>query len=116
MMQEEQGWKVEQYKGLRLSVRAEPRNQENPALDGHGREWDFLVKIDEEAGMQNAPDGAATMPTGDAAAIRSDPNVLYGTEAIALHMGFIKARELVDHRTGAGTNQPNQPAEANKTR
>ncbi len=99
MMQTEGSWKTETYHGAKLMVRAQLRQQENPALAGHGQEWDFCVRID----AMQAPDAA------DAGVVKSDPNVFYSTQVIAEQMGFIKARELVDHRNGANTNRPNQP-------
>ena len=122
MMREENGWKVEDYHGATIKVRAQQRKQENPALDGHGHEWDFLVAINDAGtsagGSMNAAapasvqNGAlATGTAADANTIRSDQNVFYSTEVIAEQMGFIKARELVDHRKPT-TPGPNAGAQA----
>ena len=45
-MDEEQGWKREDYHGQRMRVRAKRRGEPNPALDGHGEEWDFTIEIE----------------------------------------------------------------------
>lgn len=105
MMQEEQGWKTEQYHGAKIMVKAQMREQENPALDGHGLAWDYIVSIGGEADMPG-PD------TADAKnATRSDRNIFYSTQVIAEQMGFIKGRELVDHRQPTTPN-PNAAAQA----
>ena len=120
MMREENGWKVEDYHGATIKVRAQQRKQENPALHGHGHEWDFMVAIDDAGtragGSLTAPasvqNGAlATDAAAHANTIRSDQNVFYSTEVIAEQMGFIKARELVDHRKPT-TPSPNAGAQA----
>ena len=122
MMREENGWKVEDYHGATIKVRAQQRKQENPALDGHGHEWDFQVAIDDDgtraggsliaASPASVCNGAlATGTAADANIIRSDQNVFYSTEVIAEQMGFIKARELVDHRKST-TPSPNAGAQA----
>ena len=73
-MNEEQGWKREDYHGATLRVRANPRADHNPALDGHGKEWDFIVEIE----------NADRLPADLVAplVVRSDPNVFYSTQAI----------------------------------
>ncbi len=104
-MEEENGWKTEQYHGAKIMVKAQLRAQDNPALDGHGHAWDFLVSVAGEGAVPQAE-------TGDAQhAVRSDRSVFYSTQVIAEQMGFIKGRELVDHRHPTTPN-PNAAAQA----
>lgn len=93
-MNEEQGWKREDYHGQRMRVRANLRAQPNPALEGHGEEWDFTIEIE----------NADRLPTDVAGpmVVRSDPAVFYSTQAIAENMAFIKGRELIEHRAAPG--------------
>ena len=95
MMQQEQDWKTEQYHGAKIMVKATLREQENPALDGHGQAWDYLVSIGEENATPQSDSSDAQH------AVQSDRNVFYSTQVIAEQMGFIKGRELVDHRQPA---------------
>ena len=93
-MNEEQGWKREDYHGQRMRVRANRRDQANPALAGHGEEWDFTIEIEN-------PD---RLPAGVAGplVVQSDSAVFYSTQAIAENMGLLKGRELIEHRGAAG--------------
>lgn len=96
MMTEENGWKTEEYHGAKLMVRAQRRQKDNEALDGHGHEWDFSVIVaDAQAQSSMADEGHA---------VKSDPNVFYSTQAIAEHMGFIRGREMVEHRASTSSN------------
>jgi hypothetical protein len=124
MMQEENGWKTEQYHCAKIMVKAQLRGQQanaggeeasrqagqqnsqqagqpsdqqagqpnNPALDGHGLAWDFLVSVGDASAVPDADTGDAQHAT------RSDHNIFYSTQVIAEQMGFIKGRELVEHR------------------
>jgi hypothetical protein len=92
MMTTENGWKVEQYHGAKLMVRAERRQQENAELVGHGDAWDFTVVVAD-------PTASAAEAEADLShAVKSDRDVFYSTQVIAEQMGFIKGRELVEHR------------------
>ena len=92
MMSTENGWKVEEYHGAKIMVRAQLRQQENAEIVGHGHEWDFTVAVTDLDAMP--PDVEAV--TGHA--VKSDRDVFYSTQVIAEQMGFIKGRELVEHR------------------
>lgn len=105
-MTEENGWKTEEYHGAKLMVRAQLRQQENAALDGHGHEWDYLLLI-AEAGAE-----ATKALAGDGHAIKSDPDVFYSTQVIAEQMGFIRGRELVEHWAGATRVNPEKDSSA----
>ena len=96
MMTDENGWKAEEYHGAKLMVRAQRRQQENKALDGHGQEWDFSVIV---AGAE-----VLASMADEGHAVKSDPNVFYSTQAIAEHMGFIRGREMVEHRASTSSN------------
>jgi hypothetical protein len=90
MMTTENGWKVEQYHGAKLMVRAELRQKENAEIVGHGDAWDFTVVVADPSAS------AAEVDLGHA--VKSDRDVFYSTQVIAEQMGFIKGRELVEHR------------------
>ena len=105
MMQQEDNWKTEQYHGAKIMVMAQIRQEDNPALDGHGQAWDYLVSIGDENTTAQAPSVDAQHT------VRSDHNVFYSTQVIAEQMGFIKGRELVDHRHPTTPN-PNAAAQA----
>lgn len=105
MMQQEGNWKTEQYHGAKIMVKAQIRQEDNPALDGHGQAWDYLVSI----GDENAT--AQASPPDTKHTVRSDHNVFYSTQVIAEQMGFIRGRELVDHRHPTTPN-PNAAAQA----
>lgn len=80
-------WKTEEYHGKLMHVRAAPRVDENEALSGHGRQWDFAVKITEKD----------TRPISEASPdATSDPGLYYSTQAIAEDMGFLKGRALIE--------------------
>ena len=93
-MNEEQGWKREDYHGARMRVRANLRQHPNPELDGHGEEWDFTIEIEH-------PDRLPADVAGPMV-VKSDPDVFYSTQAIAEHMAFIKGREVIEHRGAPG--------------
>ena len=81
------GWKTEQYQGKEMHVCAAPRVPENAALDGHGLQWTFTVRIT----------GIGAGPMHDKAiSARSDPELFYSTKAVAEDMGFLKGRELIE--------------------
>ena len=105
MMQQEDNWKTEQYHGAKIMVMAQIRQEDNPALDGHGHAWDYLVRIGDENTTAQAA-SADARPV-----IRSDPNMFYSTQVIAEQMAFIRGRELVDHRHPTTPN-PNAAAHA----
>ena len=92
MMSTENGWKVEDYHGAKLMVRAQLRQQENAEIVGHGHEWDFRVAVTNF----NATPAETEAQIGHA--VKSDPDVFYSTQVIAEQMGFIKGRELIEHR------------------
>ena len=105
MMQQEENWKTEQYHGAKIMVMAQIREVDNPALDGHGQAWDYFVSISDEntSSQDSSADARHT--------VRSDQNVFFSTQVIAEQMGFVKGRELVDHRTPTTPN-PNAAAQA----
>lgn len=80
-------WKCEDYKGKQMHVCTQRRSHENASLSGHGDQWAFTVKITDQS---NSP-----MPYKNASA-KSDPSLLYSTQAIAEDMGFLRGRELID--------------------
>ncbi|MCK9381450.1 MAG: hypothetical protein M0P95_10355 [Sulfuritalea sp.] len=81
------GWKTEEYHGKQMHVCAEPRAPENAELAGHGQQWTFTVKIGD----------SGTGPMDDkGASAKSDPEFFYSTQAVAEDMGFLRGRELVD--------------------
>lgn len=91
-MTNEDGWKVEQYHGAKLMVRAQLRQHENRDIAGHGDQWDFTVAVTD---LDATP---ASVEANIAHAFKSDPDVFYSTQVIAEQMGFIKGRELAEHR------------------
>ncbi|MBC7415276.1 MAG: hypothetical protein H7327_10115 [Herminiimonas sp.] len=93
-MLEEQGWKTEEYRSALMRVRANRRAGHNPALTGHGEEWDFTV---ENENRDRLPAEVALPQV-----VRSDPAVFYSTQAIAENMAFIKGREVIEHRSAPG--------------
>jgi hypothetical protein len=86
-------WKTEEYHQHDMHVLAQHRAVENPELPGHGAQWDFTVKVTPHGSPQQAA-GAET--------VKSDPDIFYSTQAIAENMGFLKGREIIDGRAGAG--------------
>lgn len=86
--QAESEWKTEEYHGKLMHVRATLRSHDNPAISGHGQQWDFTVNItDKNAG-----------PTAPALlSAQSNPDLLYSTQAIAESMGFLRGRELIEN-------------------
>lgn len=81
------GWKTEEYHGKQMHVCAAPRDPENAALAGHGRQGSFTVRIT----------GIGTGPTDDkAVSATSDPELFHSTQAIAENMGFLRGRELIE--------------------
>ncbi|MFL6719102.1 MAG: hypothetical protein ACJ8G3_22375 [Burkholderiaceae bacterium] len=86
-------WKTEEYHDHDMHVLAQHRAIENPALPGHGGQWDFTVKV--------TPHGLGH-ESAEARTVRSDPDIVYSTQAIAENMGFLKGREIIDGRVGAG--------------
>jgi hypothetical protein len=81
------GWKTEDYHGKQMHVRAAPRVPENQALDGHGLQWSFTVRIT----------GIGAGPAADeCTSATSDPGLFYSTQAVAEDMGFLKGRELIE--------------------
>lgn len=90
-------WKTEEYHQHDMHVLAQHRAIENPALPGHGAQWDFTVKV--------TPHGQGH-EAGEIETVRSDPNIFYSTQAIAENMGFLKGREIIDGRMEAGDNAP----------
>lgn len=80
-------WKSKEYHGKQIHVLTEPCVHENHALSGHGRQWAFTVVITEQ--------GAWPMVDQSPSA-KSEPGLLYSTQAIAEDMGFLKGRELIE--------------------
>lgn len=80
-------WKTQEYHGKQMHVWTELCAQENPALSGHGHQWAFTVTITEP--------GAGPM-VGQSPSAKSEPGLLYSTQAIAEDMGFLKGRELIE--------------------
>lgn len=99
-MNEEQGWKREEYHGALMRVRANPRVHPNPALEGHGEEWDFTIEIENRDRLP--AEVAAPL------VVKSDPNVFYSTQAIAENMAFIKGREVIEQRGAPGDTLSDQ--------
>ena len=81
------GWKTEEYHGRQMHVCAETRVPENEALDGHGLQWRFTVRV---TGIGAGPTDA------QAASATSDPELFYSTQAVAEDMGFLRGRELIE--------------------
>jgi hypothetical protein len=48
-------WKTEEYHGKLMHVCAALRSHDNPAITGHGQQWDFTVNITEENAGPTAP-------------------------------------------------------------
>ena len=81
------GWKTEEYHGKQMHVCAELRVPENAELAGHGQQWTFTVRI--------GVNGTGPMDDKGASA-RSDPELFYSTQAVAEDMGFLRGRELIE--------------------
>ena len=84
---DQQQWKTQDYHGKQIHVSTAPRANENEALDGHGQQWDFKVKITES--------GAGPL-ANECASAESDPESFYSTQAVTEDLGFTKGRELVE--------------------
>jgi len=96
-MGQDSEWKTEEYHEHDMHVLAQHRAHENPDLPGHGAQWDFTVKVTARGA---GPEAA------EAETVRSDPGIVYSTQAIAENMGFLKGREIIEGRSkgdaGAG--------------
>ena len=80
-------WKTGEYHGRQMHVCAVQRVPENEALDGHGLQWTFTVRIT----------GIGAGPTDDkSTSATSDPGLFYSTQAVAEDMGFLRGRELIE--------------------
>ncbi len=84
---DQQQWKTLEYHGKQIHVCAAPRVHENKALPGHGRQWDFKVRVTETGGGPTARECASA---------GSDPESFYSTQAVAEDLGFTRGRELVE--------------------
>lgn len=87
--QQTETWRTEEYKGMLMHVCSKPRANQDDGLSGHGKEWDFVVRITALAADPMAPDADTAL---------SDADTYYSTQAIAENMGFLRGRELIDHR------------------
>jgi len=82
-----QEWKTEEYHGKQIHVCTLPRSIENEELSGHGRQWDFKVRV---------TDNGAGPTDHECAHAESDPASFYSTQAVAEDLGFTRGRELVE--------------------
>jgi hypothetical protein len=82
-----QEWKIEEYRGRHIHVCTVPRVDENETLAGHGRQWDFRVRVTDN--------GAGATAHGCASG-ESDPESFYSTQAVAEALGFTRGRELAE--------------------
>ena len=66
-------WKTQDYHGKKIHVSTALRVNQNPALSGHGQQWDFKVRVTELGTGATAHEFARA---------ESDPNRFYSTQAI----------------------------------